>query len=520
MPAIFTELADDPRWAALHEQVTAAGFRSCWCFPILVPGGSDQLGMLTVLHPESRAPLSSEWELLGRARNLAAIAVERRRFERRLEHQARHDVLTGLPNRSLIMDRVVRALERGRRHGVDLAVLFVDLDNFKVINDSQGHSVGDQLLERVADRFRDAVRSADTVGRFGGDEFVVICEDVGGEAGARTVAEQLARALHRPLSIHGTEVHVTASIGIALASDVDVDPSALIRDADAAMYRAKELGRAGHVLFRPELHERMVRRLELEGALRNALEDDELTIHYQPVVRLVDGHLVGVEALVRWNRPGVGLVRPDEFISVAEEAGLIARLDRWVLYQACAQLAAWRRAGLDPALRVSVNLSARQLGDPALPRLVADALTRAGLTGDALVIELTESALAADVDSALGTLTRLGELGVQLAIDDFGTGYASLDYLRRFSMAHQLKIDRSFVADLDSGRSRDQAIVSASLVLARDLGFQPVAEGVETEAQRAALVALGCTHAQGYLFCPPVPPSDLEAWARERVAAD
>jgi diguanylate cyclase (GGDEF)-like protein/PAS domain S-box-containing protein len=513
---VFPDVAADPRWDSLRPAVLAGGFRSCWCFPMFVPGGAEQVGMVVVFHPEGRGPTQEETEVVERARNLAAIAVERRRFEGQLEHQAVHDVLTGLPNRLLLLDRVHQALARTQRHGVDVAVLFVDLDIFKVFNDSLGHSVGDQLLQQVAERFQSAVRPDDTVGRFGGDEFVVVCEEVGGEEGAVATADNLAAALSTPLIVDGAEVHVSASIGITLARDGSVDPHSLIRDADAAMYRAKDQGRAGHAVFEAALHERVVQRLDLERALRGALVDADLTVHYQPVVRLADGAVVGAEALVRWNRRGVGLVKPDSFIAVAEETGLIVQLDRWVLFEACQQLATWRRSGLGSRLRMSVNLSARQLGDPELPIVVGDALARAGLPGGALVIEITESALAADADAALETLSRLSEHGVQLAIDDFGTGYASLDYVRRFSMADQLKIDRSFVADLDTGRPRDQAIVSASLVLARDLGFTSVAEGVETEGQRAVLTALGCSLAQGHLFCPAVPPEEFMEWVRVR----
>ncbi len=514
VPSVFDDVARDPRWGALAPSMEEADFGSCWCFPILVPGGHDHLGMLTVLHPDAREPTAVERSLVERAINIAAIAIERRRFEGRLEHQALHDVLTGLPNRMLIRDRIEQALRRGSEGEVDVAVLFVDLDNFKVINDSLGHSVGDRLLEQVAARFRTSVRPGATIGRFGGDEFVVICEDVGGESGARELAELLGRVLAEPVVIDGAEVHVSASIGIARATDGSADPNSLIRDADSAMYRAKDQGRAGYAVFEAALHERVVQRLEMERALRSALVNGELTVHYQPVLSLADGAVVGVEALVRWLRPGHGLIGPDDFMAVAEETGLVDQLDRWVLDRACQQLSAWRAAGLGSRLRMNVNISARELGDPMFPRVVGDALARAGLTGDSLVVEVTENALASDSDVALATLTRLSEMGVQVAIDDFGTGYASLDYLRRFGMAHQLKIDRSFVADLDSGRPRDQAIVSASLVLARDLGFVSVAEGVETEAQRAALVAMGCTLAQGYLYCPPVPADELEAWLR------
>lgn len=513
---VYADIETDPLWSDHAEPLLAAGHRAFWAMPIAEPGLVAPIGMLMVLVETPRAPSRAEVELLERARDLAAIAIERDRFEAQLEHQALHDVLTGLPNRSLLLDRIDRALARTRRHGVDVAVLFIDLDNFKVINDSMGHGAGDRLLQEVADRFRQSVRGDDTVGRFGGDEFVVVCEDVGGETGAVAVAEELADALARPVIIDGAEVHVSASIGITLTHRADTDPHLLIRDADAAMYRAKDRGRAGHAVFETSLHERVVRRLELERALRNALSSVELTVHYQPVVRLADEQVVGVEALVRWDRPDHGLVHPESFVEVAEETGLIVSIDRWVMHEALAQLAVWRAEGLGVDLGLSLNVSARQIGDPALPEMLAAALERHGVPGSAVVVEITESALAADAEAALGALSALAELGVQVAIDDFGTGYASLDYVRRFLMADQLKIDRSFVADLESGALRDQAIISASLVLARDLGFTSVAEGVETEAQRAILASLGCNLAQGYLFCPPLPADEMTGWLREQ----
>lgn len=512
-PAIFTGIAEDPRWSRLGA-VIDAGFASCWCFPMHGKGGHNQLGMVTVMVADDRVPTSSEMALLEQARDLATIAMERHNFEARLEHQAAHDVLTGLPNRVLIMARVEDALATAKRHGVDVAVLFVDLDNFKVINDSLGHSVGDRLLEQVAERFGQVMPERALVGRFGGDEFVIVCEAVNGYDGAVGLAEQLARSLEDPVVVDGAEIHVSASIGVTVSADGELEPQALIRDADVAMYQAKDQGRAGYAVFEAAFQQRMVRRLELERDLRAALANGELTVHYQPVIRISDRSVAGVEALVRWNRPGHGLVAPDEFLAVADETGLITQIDRWVLGQACRQLAAWRGQGFFGQVHMNVNLSARQLGATDLVEVVTGALNRAGLAGGSLVIEITESALVAETDAALSALTRLGSHGVQMAIDDFGTGYASLDYLRRFSMAHQLKIDRSFVADLEVGSPRDRAIVSASLLLARDLGFTSVAEGVETPAQLAALTSLGCTLAQGYLFCRPLPADDLAVWMR------
>jgi len=513
--AIFTGITTDRRWDLLGA-VIDAGYQACWCFPMIGASGNDQLGMLTVMVAEDRSPTPDEVSVLDQARDLASIAVERRRFEARLEHQAAHDVLTGLPNRTLIMDRVDRALRTASRTGEDVAVLFVDLDNFKVINDSLGHSVGDQLLEQVAKRFRRVVPDGAMVGRFGGDEFVVVHQGVDGREGAVRLADELARVLAEPVVVGGSEIHVSASIGVAMATEGDLEPQSLIRDADVAMYRAKDQGRAGHAVFEVAFHQRMVSRLELERALRAALSTGELLLHYQPVVSLEDASVVAVEALVRWSRPGHGLVSPDQFIAVAEDIGLITQLDRWVLDEACRQLSEWRQRGLALRTHMSVNLSARQIGSPDLVEMVTSTVNRHGLTGDSLLIEITESALVAEEETTLASLRRLGAHGIQVAIDDFGTGYASLDYLRRFPMAQVLKIDRSFVADLETGSRRDRAIVSASLVLARDLGFVSVAEGVETPNQMAALRALGCPLAQGYLICPPIPAAEFEDWMGTR----
>ncbi|MBI2708206.1 MAG: EAL domain-containing protein [Actinobacteria bacterium] len=502
-PVVFPDLLSDPRWEPWREPIESAGLRACWCHPMVDQHAGVVIGQVIVLHPDAREPTDPEREVLERARNLAAVAVERREFESRLAHQAEHDGLTGLPNRVTLLDRIRATLARSRdRH--DIAVMFVDLDQFKVVNDSLGHAVGDRLLEQVGERFRGAVRRGDIVGRFGGDEFVVLCPDVGGQDGAVVVAEALADSLRSPIEVDGREVVISASIGIAVADARVADAEALVRDADAAMYRAKEQGRARWAVFEAALHERVVHRLEIERGIRGALSGAELVVHYQPVVRLDDGVVVSVEALVRWSRPGHGLVGPEDFVLIAEDAGLIVPLDRWVLEDASRQVAAWR-ATIAPELGLSVNLSARQLGDATLPSFVAGVLDDTGLPPDALVLEVTESALIADPEAASEILARLEELGVDIAIDDFGTGYASLDHLRRVRTARQLKIDRSFVADLDSGTRRDRAIVSASLVLARDLGLTSVAEGVETESQARALVQLGCDLAQGFWFSPALP---------------
>ncbi len=506
---VCKDVTTDPAWAAFAPVARDQGLRACWWFP--VHGAEGLLGVVTLFVPEPRGPHPSELPVLERLRHLASLALERSGFENRLRHQAVHDALTCLPNRTLLLDRVDKALEIGERRSTLTAVLFVDLDRFKVVNDSLGHAKGDELLRQVAERFAGAVRRGDTVGRFGGDEFLVVAEDVLGEAGAVAAAERLMASLARPFSIDGAQVVVNASIGVALAGPGadDVGPGALVRNADAAMYRAKDQGRNRIAVFEDTLHAELVRRYELEQGLRSALDDDELVVLYQPQVRLSDGALVGVEALLRWNRPGTGLVGADEIIPIAEETGLIVPMGAWVLGESCRQAIAWDADPATSGLVVAVNLSARQLADHDLVASVAGTLAETGLPAARLRLEVTESALAADPDGAARVLQELSELGVQLAIDDFGTGYATLDYVRRFSMADELKIDRSFVAGLDDEDGADVAIVSAAVVLAHALGFETVAEGVETAEQLAVLRRLGCGSAQGWYFGRPVPAAEI-----------
>ena len=502
---VFRSITTDPRWASMHAVLTTERLSACWCWPVLASGTGELLGLLTVFLDNNRGPHPSERPLLARAQHLAAIAIERARFEAQLEYQAMHDSLTGLPNRTLLLDRIEQALASSQRTGQLAAVLFVDLDRFKVINDSLGHATGDRLLTQVAERFEKVRRVGDTIGRFGGDEFVVLCA-VDSESQAVAVAERLAAALHQPFEVGGAAVVVTCSIGIALA-DGRRDPEALVRDADAAMYRAKEEGRNCCALFEERLHRRMVRRLELERDLRTALVDDLLELYYQPLVRLSDGRVTGVEALVRWNRPGRGLVGAADLVPVAEETGLIVPIGIWVLEQACLQLARWRDDGHD--LTMAVNVSARQLADPRLVEIVAATLARTGVAPEWLCLEVTESALAADADNAAVIFGALKLLGVRLAIDDFGTGYATLDYVRKYSMADELKIDKSFVDGLADVTVPDAAIVSAAIVLANALDFDTVAEGVENPEQLAVLRRLGCHYAQGFFFAAPLPADEV-----------
>ncbi len=455
------------------------------------------------------------WILRSKVAVFVDLYLERKRAqvaERALLHQAFHDTLTGLPNRALLADRLGQTLARRERRCAEAAVLFLDIDRLKWVNDSLGHAAGDQLLVDVARRLDSVLRPGDTVARFGGDEFVVLCEDLGSAGEAITVAERLREALASPFHVRGREIGLTASIGIALASTSSHDtPDALLRDADAAMYRAKERGRDRVELFDDHMRSRALARLETESTLRRAIDQQELRVHYQPVIDLTSGRATGLEALVRWQHPERGLVPPSEFIPVAEETGLIVGLGAFVLAEACTQVARWNnRRSDEPPLTVSVNLSAHQLRSPGLRELVAEALERTSLEPRLLCLEITETALVEDAESNRTALDSLKDLGVTLAVDDFGTGYSSLLYLRRFPV-DMLKIDRSFVVGLDTN-AEDTAIVSGVVGLAQALGLQAVAEGVETPEQAARLRGLGCPLAQGYYWSKPLTVRQTERW--------
>jgi diguanylate cyclase (GGDEF)-like protein len=427
---------------------------------------------------------------------------ERKAFEQQLRHMAFHDELTGLPNRALFMDRVEHALARANKVGSRIAVLFVDVDNFKVVNDSLGHGAGDHLLKVLSGRLRACLDARVTLARFGGDEFTILVEDLSDVVDAHTVALRVREVLRHPVRVAEREVFATASIGIAVNASADDSPGDLVRNADVAMYRAKANGRAGFVVFDRTLDAVAVGRLEVETELRAALERGELEVHYQPIVQLATGRICEVEALVRWRHPSRGLIPPDRFIPVAEETGLIIPIGMWVLETACREVRAWRmRLGKYEDLRLSVNLSARQFQHPTLVEDVERVLQETGLDPDNLTFEITESIAMRDVGVAGNILADLKGLGVRLAIDDFGTGYSSLSYLHRFPI-DVLKIDRSFVSRLGGGQ--DVAIVEAVIALARGLNMEVTAEGIETNAQLAQLERLGCHKGQGYYFGRPV----------------
>jgi diguanylate cyclase (GGDEF)-like protein/PAS domain S-box-containing protein len=432
--------------------------------------------------------------------------TERKALEERLRHQALHDHLTGLPNRTLLMDRLAHALVRAERRETKVAVLFMDLDNFKYINDSMSHEAGDRLLVEVAERLRDCLRAEDTVARLGGDEFAILLEDLGREQEATAVASQVAQALRTPILVDDREIFVTTSIGIAFGSSGEDRPEVLLREADVAMYRAKAGGKDNHAVYHPEMGELSSQRLTLEGDLRRALEREELKIYYQPKVLVETGKIVALETLVRWEHPERGLLLPADFVPLAEETRLIVPIGWWVLEEACRQVKEWQKLyPSDPPLAINVNLSARQFYDPDLVERVARVLEETALDPSSLVLEITEGTA---MEEALSTTTlgALKGLGVKLAIDDFGTGYSSLSYLKHFPV-DAIKIDRSIVEGLGHDRG-DSAIVSATITLAHALGLEVIAEGVETDVEAAELLALGCDVGQGYYWWTPQPAGE------------
>lgn len=440
---------------------------------------------------------------------------ERIRSEQELRHQAFHDALTGLPNRSLFVDRLGHALARARREGTTVAVLFLDLDNFKIVNDSLGHRSGDQLLLEMAERLKLCVRPGDTVSRMGGDEFTVLLENISGVADAVRVAQRIAEQSLRPFVLGEREFTVSASIGIALSSVTSLAADDLIRDADTAMYEAKRRGKSRYEVFDSQMNSSARDRLELEVALQRATERGEFVLYYQPIVELATGRISEVEALLRWKSPERGLVPPDEFMPVAEETGLVVAIGEWVLKTACRQLRQWQmRYPHDSPLSMSVNLSPRQFMQPSLVDAVRDALEDSGIVPRTLKLEINERALMQDARHAAATIEALENLGVRITLDDFGTGFSSLSYLNRFP-AHILKIDRSFVSGIGSNPG-STTLIDAAVALAKTLGIGVIAEGIETSGQLDYLVDIDCDCGQGYYFAMPLRVDQFDTILRDQ----
>jgi diguanylate cyclase (GGDEF)-like protein len=437
---------------------------------------------------------------------LAAEQAQLAEEQARLAHEAVHDPMTGLPNRVFFLERLAQVISSTNRRAIRAAVLFVDIDRFKTINDVAGHAAGDQLIVGVAQRLRETLRPSDTVARLGGDEFVILCENLfDAQTEAIGIAERISQVLAKPFVVANSELFTSVSIGVAFVKAGD-DPYEVVEKADSAMYMAKQNGRARHELYHPDFNARTTRRAELINGLHRAIENEELTLHYQPVKTLASGAVVAMEALCRWQHPSLGTIAPTEFIPLAEETGLIVDIGRWVLVEACDQCRRWQEEGF-AGVGVSVNVSGRQLAEPTFAHWVADALRAIGLSPTALTMEVTESVLVTEGSTGHGVLDELQKIGIRLAIDDFGVGYSSLSYLAKLPI-HTLKVDRSFIAGLGSP-GQDASIVVAMVELAHKLGLAVVAEGVETEAELAVLRGANCDEAQGYLLGRPATFLDL-----------
>ena len=507
-PVIVSDIGTDPLWADYKALVAPYGFRACWSSPIRSYQGKA-LGTFALYSPVAGEPTAECLKLVGMATHIAGIAIERKEAEDSIQFMAHHDTLTGLPNRSMLDERVASAIELADDSDGTMTLAFLDLDNFKLVNDSLGHHAGDELLKIVAARMLACVRASDTIVRLGGDEFVVLIS--GALRRGETVADRLdavRRSIAEPVVIEGRSFQVTASMGVASYPEHGRNASELMARADAAMYRAKEIGRDAMQVFTAELANRAHEKLQRQEELRRALAKGELFLQYQPQMDLATGRIFAVEALIRWRHPERGLVSPGDFIPLAEETGLIGPIGDWTLRAACRQNKAWQVSGLPP-LVVSVNVSARQFQEKDWVERVAAALEESGLEARYLELELTESMIMEDVQQAVETMHRLEQLGVHLAIDDFGTGYSSLSALKRFPVG-RLKIDRSFVKDLPADND-DAAIARAIISLSHSLQLRVIAEGVETREQVDFLRAAGCDEIQGYYLSRPIDARALQA---------
>ena len=509
---------NDPRVAEYRENSTPE-IRSSLVVPI--DGTHGQFGILSINSKIPHRFTEQDEHFFKATANVLANAIERHRADESLRHRLFHDPLTGLPNRLLFTERLKTAIDTARRNGEQAGVAFLDLDHFKLINDGIGHRAGDNLLRKVAPRLAEHIRTGDTLARFGGDEFAVVLSVVRDEAEAREITDCLLDSLKAPLTVDESEHFVSASAGIAIfspARDREKSPEELLQEADAAMYQAKDMGRAQSELFGQPMRDRAVKRLEVERELRSALESDQLCLNYQPLISLRTGRLTAFEALVRWQHPEKGLLAPLEFVPIAEESDLITQIDRWVLREATRQLGVWQDLIEEERhLIVAVNASARMIRDPRLPQLVGELIEEHGIRPDRLAMELTETVLVAGSSTVKNVMNQLHDLGIWLALDDFGTGFSSLSYLNEFPL-DSLKIDRSFIEHLAVGDPKGSAITDAIVQIGKALSMTVVAEAVSSETQLQMVRDLGCQLAQGNLISLPV--SHDEATGMVQASAD
>lgn len=495
-------------------------------------GDIDPLLASGLLHPDSRAielygltkngtqfPIEislSSWETAKGTfySGIVRDITERKSLEHQLTHQALHDPLTKLPNRILFRDRVQHSLERAGRSRAPVAVLFLDLDNFKAVNDTYGHEAGDQLLVSMAERVQACLRLSDTAARLGGDEFAILIEDSPHADGPILVAERIKDVLRAPFTLNGREIFIDTSIGIAATLTGNETPEELLRNADVAMYTAKSQGKDRYAVFQNEMHETLLKRAELEAELRRAIDAEEFVLHYQPILDLQSKLIMGMEALVRWDNPRTGLIPPSDFIPIAEECNLMTRLGRWVLEEACKQARIWQeKFDRGSHLSITVNVSSRQFQQKDLVEVVVDVLNKTGLSPRSLILEITESTMLQNTEATIRKLQDLKQLGVRLAIDDFGTGYSSLSYLQRFPV-DILKIDKSFIDKINHS-SEGAAVARAIITMGDTLRLRTIAEGIETADQTAALQRMGCELGQGYLFAKPLSKDDMNLFLNE-----
>ncbi len=502
-PIVVEDLGSEQGFSRAQPALQA-GLRGALTLPIV--SGGKTFGVIELFGTEAIRPDEALTNLLHSVSSQIGQSFQRKVAEDQLRYIATHDSLTDLPNRTMFNAGLRHALQQGARYNRGIAVLFIDIDRFKVINDSLGHSAGDRLLQDCAKRLSECLRESDTVARLGGDEFVVMVENFTAPRDAIAVAQKTLTNIAKPFFVDGQEFLVSASIGISTFPEDGADAETLLKNADIAMYRAKDQGRNNYQFYSAQMNKHTFERLAMESSLRRALERNEFVLHYQPKLDLRTGAIAGVEALVRWQHPDWGMVSPGQFIPLAEETGLIVQIGEWVLKTACEQSRKWRDQGI-PAMRVAVNLSARQFGQKTLLSDVAKIIADSGLTPECLELEITESLVMHNPEHAAETLHKLKAMGIALSIDDFGTGYSSLAYLKRFPI-DCVKVDRSFIKDIPND-SDDMAITKSVIALGHNLRLKVVAEGVETADQREFLRSNGCDELQGFLFSKPLPGEEV-----------